>query len=134
MQEHDTAILRGAATPTAVVAVPLVAVAAVTAGGKGALGAALGVLLVAVFFTIGVLVLGWASKINPLALMNVAIVIYLVKVVALLGVLLFFQDTTLFDRRAFGLAILVAALVWMAGEVRAFSRLKMLYVEPDRGA
>jgi ATP synthase protein I len=134
MQEHDAAVLRGAAIPTAVVAVPLVAVAGLTAGGKGALGAALGVLLVAVFFTVGVLVLGWASKINPVALMNVAIVVYLVKVVALLGVLLAFQDTALFDRRAFGLAIVVAALVWMAGEVRAFSRLKIVYVEPDRGA
>jgi ATP synthase protein I len=134
MQEHDVRILRGAAVPTAVVAVPLVAVAAILAGGKGALGAALGVVLVAVFFTVGVLVLGWAAKINPVALMNVALATYLVKVAALLGVLLALGDTTLFDRRAFGLAILVAALVWIAGEVRAFSRLKILYVEPDQGA
>jgi len=134
MQEHDARILRGAAVPTAVVAVPLVLIAGLLAGGKGALGAALGVVVVAVFFTVGVVVLGWAAKINPVALMNVAIATYLVKAFALLLVLVFLGDTTLFDRRAFGLSIVMAAVVWMAGEVRAFSQLKILYVEPDRGA
>ncbi len=134
MQEHDARILRGAAVPTAVAAVPLVLIAGLLAGGKGALGAALGVVVVAVFFTVGVVVLGWAAKIHPVALMNVAIATYLVKAFALLLVLVFLGDTTLFDRRAFGLSILIAAVVWMAGEVRAFSQLKILYVEPDRGA
>jgi ATP synthase protein I len=90
------------------------------------------VLLVGVFFTVGVVVLGWASRINPLALMNVAIFTYLVKVLALFLVLVAFQDTTLFDRQVFALSVLVAAVVWIVGEVRAFSRLKILYVEPDR--
>jgi ATP synthase protein I len=134
MQEHDLRILRGAAVPTAAVAVPLVVVAGLLAGGKGALGATLGVAVVAVFFTVGVVVLGWAAKINPVALMNVAIATYVVKAFALLLVLAALGDTTLFDRRAFGLSILVAAVVWMAGEVRAFSNLKILYVEPDRGS
>jgi ATP synthase protein I len=134
MQEHDARILRGAAVPTAIVAIPLVAGAGLLVGSKAALGAALGVILVAAFFTVGIVVLGWAAKINPVVLMNVAIATYLAKVAALLAVLLLLGDTTLFDRRAFGLSILVAALVWIAGEVRAFSRLKILYVEPDRGA
>jgi ATP synthase protein I len=134
MQEHDARILRGAAVPTAIVAIPLVAGAGLLVGSKAALGAALGVVLVAAFFTVGIVVLGWAAKINPVVLMNVAIATYLAKVAALLAVLLLLGDTTLFDRRAFGLSILVAALVWIAGEVRAFSRLKILYVEPDRGA
>jgi ATP synthase protein I len=133
MQEHDARILRGAAVPTAAVAVPLVVVAGLVEGGKGALGAALGVALVAVFFTVGVLALGWAAKIHPVALMNVAIATYVVKAFALLLVLVSLGDTTLFDRRVFGLSILVAAVVWMAGEVWAFTRLKILYVEPDRG-
>jgi ATP synthase protein I len=55
-------------------------------------------------------------------------------VALLFAVLVVFQNAMLFDRRAFGLSIVVAAVVWMVGEVRAFSRLKILYVEPDRGA
>jgi len=133
MQAHDARIIRGAAVPTAVVAVPLVVIAGLLEGAKGAVGAALGVILVAAFFTAGVVVLGWAAKINPVAMMNVAIATYVVKALALLLVLVSLGDTTLFDRRAFGLSILVAAVVWMAGEVWAFSRLKILYVEPDRG-
>ena len=53
-------------------------------------------------------------------------------VLVLLLLLLAVQDTTLFDRRAFAFSTILAAVVWMIGEVRAFSRLKMLYVEPDR--
>lgn len=132
MQEHDAQILKGAAVPTAVVGALLVVAGAVIAGTKGAIGAVAAVLLVAVFFTVGVVVLGWASRINPVALMNVAIFTYLVKVLALFLVLVAFQDTTLFDRRVFAMSILVAAVVWIVGEVRAFSRLKILYVEPDR--
>jgi ATP synthase protein I len=132
MQEHDVQILKGAAVPTAVVGAVVVIVGAGMAGTKGAIGAVAAFLLVAVFFTVGVVVLGWASRTNPMALMNVAIFTYLVKVAALFVVLVAFQDTTLFDRRIFGLSILLAAVVWIVGEVRAFSRLKMLYVEPDR--
>ena len=131
MQAHDVQVLRGAAVPTAAAGVVLVVVGAVLEGTKGAIGAAAAVLLVAVFFTVGVVVLGWASRINPVALMNIALLIYLLKVLALFGVLVAFRDTTLFDRQVFGVSIAVAAVVWIVGEVRAFSRLKILYVEPD---
>jgi ATP synthase protein I len=133
MQQHDVQVLRGAALPTAVAGVLLVVAAGVMAGGKGALGAALAVLVVAAFFTIGMVVLAWAARINPVTLMNVAIATYIVKVAALFVLLLAVQHTTSFDRRAFAFSIVVAAVVWMVGEVRAFSRLKMLYVEPDHG-
>jgi ATP synthase protein I len=132
MQEHDVQILKGAAVPTALVGIVLVVIGALTTGAKGAIGAAAAVLLVAVFFTVGVVILGWAARINPVALMNVAIVTYIIKTLALFLVLIAFQDTTLFDRQVFALSILVAAVVWIVGEVRAFSRLKILYVEPDR--
>jgi len=132
MQENDAQILRGAAVPTAVAGLVLIAVGAVAAGAEGAIAAAAAVLLVAAFFTTGVVILGWASRVNPVALMNIAIVTYIVKTFALFVLLVAFRNTTLFDRRVFGMSIAVAAIVWIVGEVRAFSRLKILYVEPDR--
>jgi ATP synthase protein I len=131
MQVHDAQILRGAAIPTAVVGVLLLVMGGVVAGTKGVIGAALGVVLVAAFFTAGLVVIGWASKINPMMMMNVALFTYLVKIALLFVLLMMFQDTKAFDTKVFALSLLVSTLVWIGAEVRAFSRLKILYVDPD---
>jgi ATP synthase protein I len=131
MQVHDAQILRGAAIPTAVVGVLLLVMGGMVAGTKGVIGAALGVVLVAAFFTAGLVVIGWASKINPMMMMNVALFTYLVKIALLFVLLMMFQDTKAFDTKVFALSLLVSTLVWIGAEVRAFSRLKILYVDPD---
>ncbi len=134
MHRYDVAILRGAALPTAVAGVLLIGVAAVVAGTKGALGAALGVVVVALFFTAGLVAIAWASRISPFVMMQVAIFTYLVKI-ALLGVVVVtLADTKAFDTRAFASAVLVSTLVWIAAQVYAFTKLKILYVEPATGA
>jgi ATP synthase protein I len=133
MHKYDVAILRGAAIPTAAVAVALLVVSGLVAGGKGVLGAGLGALIVAAFFTAGVVAIGWASKISAFMMMQVAIFTYLVKI-ALLGLLVaLLSDTEAFSTKAFAAAVLVSTLVWVMAEVRAFSKLKMLYVEPGSG-
>jgi ATP synthase protein I len=132
MNDHDVRILRGAAIPTGVVGLLVVAVSAGVAGGKGALGAVLGTLLVAAFFTVGVVVIAWASRINPFAMLNVAIATYLVKIALLAGVLVVLADTTVFETRAFAAAIALCTVTWTAAQVRAFGQEKFLYVEPDR--
>ncbi len=131
MQVHDAQILRGAAIPTAVVGVLLLVMGGVVAGTKGVIGAAVGVALVAAFFTAGLVVIGWASKVNPMMMMNVALFTYLVKIALLFVLLMMFQDTKAFDTKVFALSLLVSTLVWIGAEVRAFSRLKILYVDPD---
>jgi ATP synthase protein I len=115
MQVHDAQILRGAAIPTAAAGLSVAVV-------------------VGAFFSAGRLATGRVAKSNPLLLMNVAIITYLAQI-AVLGVLLvLFRDTAAFDTKAFAWAILVSTLVWVIAEVRAFRRLKMLYVDPDGGA
>lgn len=130
MNQHDVRILRGAAVPTAVVGLVVVAASALLAGGKGVLGAGFGVVVVGAFFSLGIVVIAWASRINPVAMMNVAILTYIVKIALLALVLVAFADTDAFETKAFAAAILVCTLVWMGAQVRAFSREKMLYVEP----
>jgi ATP synthase protein I len=133
MHRYDVAILRGAAVPTAVAALLLVLAGALLAGAEGALGAGLGAVVVGAFFTVGVVAIAWASRISPFVMMQVAILTYLVKI-ALLGVLVVtLADTEAFNTRAFAAAVLVSTLVWVLAEVRAFSRLKMPYVEPGSG-
>jgi ATP synthase protein I len=130
MHEHDASILRAALVPTAVAGVLAVVVAAFVGGGKAALGAALGALVVVVFFTVGLVVVGRASRVSAYAAMNAAILTYLVKIGVLFALIVAFKDTTLFNTKAFGLTIVLCTLVWTGFEVRGFSRLQILYVDP----
>jgi len=65
-------ILRRSAAVTAAVAVVMVALSTAIGGGKGALGALLGVAIVAAFFAISVLAVGRAAKVSPQAMMITA--------------------------------------------------------------
>ncbi|MFI7616815.1 hypothetical protein ACIBP6_36870 [Nonomuraea terrae] len=131
MQAQDVHVLKSAALPTAAVGVVAVVAALLLAGGKGALGAAMGIVLVAVFFGVTLVAVGFASRVSPHVMGAVAMGTYLVKVVAVMLVLAVFRDTTLWDFRAFAWSILVGTLVWTGFEARAFLKTKMLYVDPE---
>ena len=78
----------------------------------------------------GLVVVGRASRVSAYAAMNAAILTYLVKIGVLFAFIVAFKDTTLFDTKAFGLTIVVCTLVWTGFEVRGFTRLQILYVDP----
>lgn len=129
MQVHDARLLRGAAWPTAVVGVVLIVASGLLAGPKGLIGSALGVAVVAIFFSVGLVVIGWASQINPMLMMNVALLTYLVKIIVLGALLFAVRDTTAFDTKAFAWSVFVATLVWITAEIRAFTKLQLPYVD-----
>ncbi|GAA4060280.1 hypothetical protein [Nonomuraea soli] len=133
MQANDVRVLKSAALPTLVVGAVTVVVALLMAGGKGALGALLGTVLVGVFFSISVVAVSYASRISPQVMAMAAMGSYLVKVVVLMIVLRAFGDTTAWNPKAFAWAVVVCTIVWTAAEVRAFVKTKMLYVDPDAG-
>jgi ATP synthase protein I len=123
-------IARHSAASAAVVAVIMAAVSAGIAGTKGLLGAALGIALVAVFFSISVFAVGRAARISPQAMMITAMVTYIVKILALLVFVAAFGSTTVFNARLFGLTALACVLTWCLAQVVWSMRLKFLYVEP----
>src|SRR4051794_21708900 len=104
MQANDVRVLKGAAVPTLAVGLLAVVLAAVLTGVKGALGAGIGLILVAVFFTLGLLVVSWAGRVSPMAMMAAAVVGYVVKVLAIMAMLTAFEGTTAFNSRAFALS------------------------------
>ncbi len=125
-------IIRRSALLTAPVALLMLVLGTVLGGGKGLLGAALGVALVVVFFGISVLVVGRAARVSPQAMMGAALATYLVKILVLLILVGRFQDSTAFNPRLFGLTAIVCVLAYSAAQIGWSMRLKMLYVEPDR--
>jgi ATP synthase protein I len=130
MPDLSGQILRTAAIPVVATAVVVVAASAVLAGGKGLLGAVFGVVLAAAFYVSTLVVLGRVSQSHPMLFMNVALGTYLAKIIVLGVLLVALQGTTAFDGKAFGWSILVSALVWSAVEIRAFTKLKVFYVDP----
>jgi len=123
-------IARRSALVTAVTAVIMAAVSLGVGGGKGLLGAVLGVALVAIFFAISVFAVGRAARISPQAMMITAMGTYLAKILLLLFFVVRFSTTTLFNTRLFGLTALTCILVWCLSQVVWSLRLKFLYVEP----
>lgn len=131
MQANDVRVLKGAAVPTIAVGIVVIAAAAILAGTKGAIGAAIGALLVGVFFTVGLVVLSWAGRISPMMLMTAAVLTYTVKVIAIMFLVKAFENATAFNPRAFAWSVIACTIVWTFGEMRGFMKLKMLYVEPE---
>jgi ATP synthase protein I len=125
-------IIRRAGAVTAAAAAIMVAVCTALVGTKGLVGALIGVAIVTVFFGISVLVVGWAARISPQAMMVAALVTYVVKILALAVVVSALNGTTAFSTRALGFTAIGCILVWSATQVITTIKVKMLYVEPEQ--
>jgi ATP synthase protein I len=124
-------IVRRSSAVAAVVGALMVLISWAVSGPKGALGAVLGIALVAVFFTISVFAVNRAARISPQAMMAAALGTFIVKILVLMAVLLPFSTTTVFNTRLFGLTALACILAWTAAQVIWSVRLKVLYAEPS---
>lgn len=133
MPSIDRLVLRVAIPVTLVVGVIAGVLGALVASepGKAILGAVVGVAVVVVFFSVGQLVVGNVLRNNPQMALTVALMVYLLKIGALLIFIVLFQGTTLFDTKVFALTVLACTLAWTVAEVWIFSRTKVLYVDPD---
>jgi ATP synthase protein I len=124
-------ILRRSAVITAPVAILMIVLSAILGGGKGLLGAVLGVALVAAFFGISAFAVGQAARRGPRAMMMTALTTYVVKIVVLLILVSRYSNTTAFNGKLFGLTAIVCILVWTTVQAMVSARLKVPYVEPD---
>jgi ATP synthase protein I len=124
-------ILRRSAMVTAIPALVMVVLGGALGGGKGLVGALLGVGLVIVFFGISAAAMGWASSKSPQVTMVTAISTYLVKIFALFYLVARYSGTTAFNGKLFGFTAIVCVLVWTTAQVLVSARLKVAYVEPD---
>ncbi|MGY3679685.1 hypothetical protein [Streptomyces sp. TE33382] len=134
MPSNDARTLLHTAVPTAAAGVVTVAVSAVVAGGKGAIGAAVGTLLVILFMGIGLSVLQRTARSMPHLFQSMGLMLYTAQLLLLFIFIAVFKNTTLFNPRAFAISLVVATLVWVAAQIRVHMKTKILYVEPDSSA
>jgi len=131
MPSNDVRNLLQTAVPTAAAGAIVVAVSAGVAGGKGALGAAVGTLLAILFMGIGLYVLQWTAKTLPQLFQAMGLMLYVAQLLLLLIFVAVFKDTTLFNAKTFAVSLVVATVVWMAAQARAHMKAKLFYIDPD---
>lgn len=131
MPSPDARNLLQTAVPAASAGVVAVVVGGFLAGGKGALGAAVGTLLAVLFMGIGLYVLQWTAKSLPQLFQAMGLMLYMAQLLLLLIFVDIFKGTSLFDPKTFALALVVTTVVWMAAQARAHLKAKIFYVDPD---
>jgi ATP synthase protein I len=134
MPSNDARTLLRTAVPTVAVGAVAVVVSAVVAGGKGALGSAVGTLVALLFMGAGLVVLQRTAKSYPQLFQAMGLLLYVTQLLLLFVFMKAFKDTTLFHPKAFAFSLVVATVVWIAAQARAYLKAKILYVEPEPSA
>ncbi|CAM5444219.1 hypothetical protein [Streptomyces narbonensis] len=130
MPSNDARILLRTVIPTAAVGAIATVISAVVAGGKGALGAVVGTLVVLLFMGIGQVVLQRTAKSFPHLFQAMGLMLYTAQLLLLFIFLALLKDTTLFDFKAFAFTLLAATVVWVAAQARAYMKAKITYIDP----
>jgi len=88
--------------------------------------AALGAAVVVVFFSLSLLVMRQTAQLQPIAVMAVVLACYTGKILALGIVMIVLRDATWLSGQALALSIIACTVVWLAFEMRAFTKLRIL--------
>jgi ATP synthase protein I len=128
-------MLRGALVAAAVVGVNAAAVATVAAGLEGLWGALLGLLIVIIFSGGGLLALHLSRRTSPTMQLAVAMASYTGRIAVFGGLLAVALNSDSLaanvNLTALGLTTLVVVMGWMAGEIWAWSRLRIPIYDLD---
>ncbi|MBP2584754.1 ATP synthase protein I [Streptomyces sp. PvR006] len=130
MPSNDARILLHTVIPTAAVGAIATVISAVVAGGKGALGAVVGTLVVLLFMGIGQVVLQRTAKSLPHLFQAMGLMLYTAQLLLLFIFLALLKNTTLFNFKAFAFTLLATTVVWVAAQARAYMKAKITYIDP----
>ncbi|NJC73356.1 hypothetical protein HC031_27075 [Planosporangium thailandense] len=114
-----------------VVLVAATVIGGVVKGAPGALGAAIGVVGVAVSYLLSGVVVAWADSISPQLTMPVGLATYAIKFTLLAIPLVAFGDSTWPGLHPMAFAIIAAVLGWNAGHIWWAARARIPYVQID---
>ncbi|MEU4606991.1 hypothetical protein AB0F43_28755 [Kribbella sp. NPDC023972] len=130
------AMLRGALVAATVVGVNAAAVSTVAAGFEGLWGALLGLVMVIVFSGAGLLALHLSRRTTPTVQLAVAMASYTGRIAIFGGLLaLALNSEGLAEHvnlTVLGISAMVVVMGWMAGEIWAWSRLRVPIYDLDR--
>jgi ATP synthase protein I len=129
-------MLRGALVAGVVVGVNAAAVSAVAAGLKGLWGALLGLLMVIVFSGAGLLILHLSRRSSPTMQLALAMASYTGRIAIFGGLLAVALNSDSLAENvnltALGVSAVVVVMGWMAGEIWAWSHLRIPIYDLDK--
>jgi ATP synthase protein I len=117
---------------TAVLAVPSAGLAAAVRGGSAVVGALLGLVVVAVFFTVSKVVIATVARYAREFLLPAALGAYVMKIILLGVFMLTLADAV--DVPALAWAVFVGVFGWVGAELWVATHTKVPFFEPRRGA
>jgi hypothetical protein len=125
-------LLRGGLVPALAVDA-VVILAAIPSASEAIAGAAVGTLLTVTAFAAGPLLLRFARNVDPAMLFALAVTAYFTVVGALGLAYALFSNASWLAGEWVGIAILAGALAWLAGQVRATAKLRILTFGDEGG-
>jgi ATP synthase protein I len=126
---------RGALVPALVVTGISIVISVVVKKGPGAWGSLLASLTVLIFFSVHLGISAISKNLDPIATMALAMFSYFAKVMVMGAFLLIvtkFTSPATINRPAFAITALAITAAWLAGEIRAFMKLKLGLPLPAR--
>jgi uncharacterized membrane protein len=119
---------RGALIPSLVLGAISILTFSIIKGAAGFFGSALATFTVVIFFSVSLLVARLTRSADPISTMALAMFSYFTKLLLIAGFLIAvtrLTDESDVDRTSFGVSALLIATGWLAGEVRAFFKLRL---------
>jgi hypothetical protein len=126
---------RGALVPALLVTVISIVISVAVKKGPGAWGSLLASMTVLIFFSVHLGISAISKNLDPIATMALAMFSYFAKVMVMGAFLLIvtkFTSPATINRPAFAITALAITAAWLAGEIRAFMKLKIGLPPPAR--
>ena len=126
-QSSETNLWRGALIPAISVALISIIAGVFIRGASGLWGSLLASATVILYFSVHLLISKISVNLDPMATMALAMFSYFAKVILMCALLLVVTKTTspeTVDRPTFAIAALSITAAWLAGEIRAFVKLR----------
>ena len=126
-QSSETNLWRGALIPAISVALISIIAGVLIRGDSGLWGSLLASATVILYFSVHLLISKISVNLDPMATMALAMFSYFAKVILMGALLLVVTKTTspeTVDRPTFAIAAFSITAAWLAGEIRAFVKLR----------
>ena len=136
-QNSEVSLWRGALLPAVVTAAVAILAGVLIRGTSGLWGALLASATVILYFSVHLLISRISKDLDPMATMALAMFSYFAKVILMGALLLVVTKTTspeTVDRPTFAIAALSITAAWLAGEIRAFVKLRFQLPLPQTKA
>ena len=126
-ENNEVSLWRGALVPAVITATVAIVAGVLIRGTSGLWGGLLASATVILYFSVHLLISRISKDLDPMATMALAMFSYFAKVILMGALLLVVTKTTspeTVDRPTFAIAALSITAAWLAGEIRAFVKLR----------